>query len=100
MTRKLPRPLSEETAAAEVRELASTPVVATDAALITQAVESSRRNQLSLWDALILRAAVAGGCETLHSEDLAHGAVLDGVELLNPFVDSGKPPMGPHAPPA
>jgi predicted nucleic acid-binding protein len=41
--------------------------------------------QLSIWDALILRAAVISGSRTLLSEDLHHGFKLDGVEVINPF---------------
>ena len=48
--------------------------------------ESDRRAEaLSFWDAMIVRAAVRGGCDVLFTEDLQHGQVIDGVEVRNPF---------------
>ena len=52
-------------------------------------VESSilhRLHQLSIWDALIVRAALATGCRVLFTEDLQHGRRLDGLEIVNPFL--------------
>jgi len=34
---------------------------------------------------LIVAAAVLAGCETLYSEDLQHGQVIDGITIENPF---------------
>ncbi|HUT11126.1 MAG TPA: PIN domain-containing protein [Thermoguttaceae bacterium] len=39
----------------------------------------------SFYDSLILAAAVAGGCETLYSEDLQDGQTVAGVKIVNPF---------------
>lgn len=41
----------------------------------------------SLYDALILTAAVESGCRTLYSEDLQHGRKVQGLTILNPFID-------------
>lgn len=41
----------------------------------------------SLYDALILTAAVESGCRTLYSEDLQHGRKVQGLTILNPFHD-------------
>jgi predicted nucleic acid-binding protein len=43
------------------------------------------RYSLSLWDALIVAAAQAAGCDYLLSEDMQHGQDLDGVEVIDPF---------------
>ena len=43
------------------------------------------RFQISYWDAAILAAAKASGCEQLLSEDLNHGQDYDGVTVTNPF---------------
>jgi predicted nucleic acid-binding protein len=42
----------------------------------------------SLSDALIVTAAIEAGCSTLLSEDLQHGRTVQGVVILNPFLDA------------
>jgi predicted nucleic acid-binding protein len=86
VTRKLETPLSEETAAGLVQQLAALPVVAIDASLVIAAIAGSRDWQISLWDALIVRAAAVAGCSRLLTEDLSDGAVYDGVRVENPFI--------------
>lgn len=44
--------------------------------------------QLSLWDSLIIAAAVIGGCDILYSEDMKHNFVVEGVKIFNPFLDT------------
>jgi predicted nucleic acid-binding protein len=85
-TRRLSRPLTEAEAAGVVDELAKLRVIATAPALVTSGIELSRRRQLLLWDALIVRAAHLGGCERLISEDFQHGARFDGLSVENPFA--------------
>ena len=53
-----------------------------DRALLVQ-VETG----FSLYDALIVTAAIEAGCSALLSEDLQHGQKVQGVEILNPFLD-------------
>jgi predicted nucleic acid-binding protein len=40
---------------------------------------------LSHWDAAIVEAARLLECDTLLSEDLAHGRAYEGVKVVNPF---------------
>lgn len=87
VVRKLARPLTEDEAEQAVRELAALPTIATDTPLVLAAIASSRQLHLSLWDALVLQAALAGGCTRLLSEDLQHGFQLEGVRVENPFLD-------------
>lgn len=57
---------------------------------IVQAAFATRaRWHLSYWDAAILEAARASGCEVVVSEDLADGEDYDGVRVENPFRDAG-----------
>ena len=85
LTRKL-RPALPETAAADViTSLCRLPVVGTDAALVQRAIGLSVRHQLSVWDALIVSAAREAGCEELWTEDLATGAELRGVRIVDPL---------------
>jgi predicted nucleic acid-binding protein len=89
VTRKLAVPVPEATAASMVDELARLPVVATDAALVRAAIAGSRTWGISLWDALIVRAAEASDCARVLSEDLAAGARYGSVVIENPFARSG-----------
>ena len=41
------------------------------------------------YDALIVTAAIESGCRTLYSEDLQHGRKVQGLTILNPFIDVG-----------
>jgi predicted nucleic acid-binding protein len=85
VTRKLAAPLSADEAERLVRDFAVFPVVSTDAPLVVAAIALSRRHRLSLWDAMIVVAARAGGATELLTEDLQHGQVLEGVRIVNPF---------------
>ena len=85
VTRRLAAPLSADQAERLVRDFAAFPVVSTDAPLVVAAVALSRRHRLSLWHAMIVVAARAGGATELLTEDLQHGQVLEGVRIVNPF---------------
>lgn len=43
----------------------------------------------SFYDALIVTAAIESGCRILYSEDLQHGRKIQGLTILNPFIDVG-----------
>ena len=66
--------------------LQSCRVVAIDQAIVTAAMQVEARYQVSYWDALILAAALAAGCDTLYSEDMQDGQVFEGrLTVRNPF---------------
>lgn len=46
----------------------------------------AERFGLSVYDAMIVAAAAIAGCGVLWTEDLQHGAVLEGVRVSNPFL--------------
>jgi predicted nucleic acid-binding protein len=49
-------------------------------------VALAERYSLSVYDAMIAASALDAGCDTLWSEDMQHGMVLDGqVRIVNPF---------------
>lgn len=50
------------------------------------AVRLKAQTGFSLYDALVLAAAVESDCKVLLSEDLQHDRVIDGVRIINPFV--------------
>jgi len=86
VTRKLTEPLHPETARLAVAEFAAQTVVHTPAELVLRAADLAQSDSLSLWDALIVEAARAGGCGTLYSEDLQHGRRFGTVRVVDPFV--------------
>ena len=51
-----------------------------------QAVQIAQQHQLSFCDAHILSAALACGAHTLMSEDMHTGLIVQGLEILNPFL--------------
>jgi predicted nucleic acid-binding protein len=85
VTRKLARPLDAGVASDAVSSFAELPLVQIDSALIVSAIQRSRNNQLSFWDALIVQAAIEGQASTLYSEDMQQEQILDSLRVVNPF---------------
>jgi predicted nucleic acid-binding protein len=50
------------------------------------ALQNAERWKYSLYDALIVTAAMQAGCKQLFSEDLQHGQVIDTLTIVNPFL--------------
>ena len=48
----------------------------------------AEEHQLSVYDALIVAAAVETECDTLFTEDLQHGRKFGGLTIVNPFTES------------
>lgn len=86
LTRKLETPLDDDSASKVIEELSALPVVATDPELVRRAIDTGRRFQVAVWDALIIEAARTAGCRRVLSEDLNSGQDFDGVMVENPFA--------------
>ncbi len=86
VTRKLSPPLPSEVAEERVRDFCRLSLVKIEAGMILSAVVRSREHTLSLWDALIIEAALKGGADRLLTEDLQHGQVIEGLRIENPFL--------------
>ena len=86
LTRGLADPLEDSQASEVIDRLSELPVVSTDPQLVKQSIETARRFDIAIWDALIIEAARAAGCTTVLSEDLQAGQDFDGVTVANPFV--------------
>jgi len=54
-------------------------------ALYSEALSVRARFRLSWYDSLILAAAAEAKCAVLYTEDLQHGAAINGVRIENPF---------------
>ena len=72
-------------ARAEIRHLMAWHPCAIDAPMLETAWSIADDASISHWDALIVAAALHQGCETLLSEDLQHGQIIEGVRVVNPF---------------
>ncbi len=63
-----------------------THLVPVDMEAIQKAVDINTRYHFSFYDCLIIAAAILSGCDTLYSEDMHHGQVIEGVKITNPFL--------------
>ena len=87
-TRKLAKPLRLDQASQAVEHLSALAVVGADADFVRSGIDLSRTTGLSLWDALIVRAAAEARCDRILSEDLQDGTTIQGVLVDNPFRDA------------
>jgi predicted nucleic acid-binding protein len=62
------------------------PVVDSDSALVNAAVGRAIDQRLSIWDAMVVEAAVRSGAQTLYTEDLQHGQRFGALAVVNPFL--------------
>lgn len=60
--------------------------VHSSAALFGQAVDIHRLTKYRYYDSLVIASAIHAGASVLYSEDLQHGRILGGLEILNPFT--------------
>jgi predicted nucleic acid-binding protein len=75
---------------AEAREILSTirgicAVAALDIKTHEFGLEIAERYRFSIYDSLIVAAALQAGCSTLYSENLQHGQTIDKLMIRSPF---------------
>ena len=80
-----PDPLSHAQAAGLIESWCRFPVQETTVAIVRAALATRHRYGISLWDAAILEASRALGCDVVLSEDLGHGTDYGGVRVEDPF---------------
>ncbi|OBK83543.1 PIN domain-containing protein [Mycolicibacter sinensis] len=85
VTRKAIKPIDPASAADRLKSLSRWRVHSPLADDVIAAATWSVRHQLSFWDAMIVRSAAELRCDTLWTEDLSDGQVIEGVRLANPF---------------
>jgi predicted nucleic acid-binding protein len=73
-------------AQALVRAYAVWPVIDSDLGLVDAAVERSIAHRLSIWDAMVVEAALRADADTLYTEDLSHGQRYGTLVVVNPFL--------------
>ena len=84
LTRKQKMPPA--TAQALTRAYSAWPVIHGDVALVNAAMERSLQHQLSIWDAMVIEAALRAEAETFYTEDLSHGQRFGMLTVVNPFL--------------
>ena len=77
--------LDPELARQRVEVYSKMEVVAFSAADVLAAIDLHRLYRFSIWDSLIVRAALIAGCRKLYSEDLQAGFRIERLEIVNPF---------------
>ena len=86
--RKLPSPLSAEQAYTQIEHFCRVwPILNVTPQVVLEAVRGVRDYQLSFWDAQLWAAARLNNIPTVFSEDFNPGAVIEGVQFVNPFAE-------------
>jgi predicted nucleic acid-binding protein len=88
LTRKVQTRLTAEQALRYLDQIAAWPVTVLDYNSVRAAIGLSTASRLSFWDALVVVAAAQSGAKRLYTEDLQHGQIILGVEVVNPFRGS------------
>ncbi len=78
---------------AEIREILSTiraacAVMPLDIETHDLGLDIAERHRFSIYDALIVAAAMRAGCAILYTEGLQQGQVIEKLQIRNPFVGS------------
>ena len=87
VTRKIPRPISKQSA----RLVVSSYMIwcqDTTPAEIATAFRIEDESHIGFWDALIVAAALKSGANRILSEDLNAGQTIAGVRIENPFAST------------
>ena len=62
-------------------------VVQVTPSLVHEALDIHQTRGVSYYDALIVAAAQISGCHILLSEDMHHSHSINGVKIINPFIN-------------
>jgi predicted nucleic acid-binding protein len=88
VTRKIPRPLSQEEALVIVGQYLNWRVVENTGDLLLASIRLASTLKVSFWDALILQAAQVEHCDRIWTEDLNHGQRIGDLMIVNPFLQA------------
>ena len=79
---------SKEQAKTIVEKFRNTlPITQISVSHILKAIDISIQTQFSFWDSLIVSAAHSSGCVIVYSEDMNHNQLVNGVKIINPFMN-------------
>ena len=77
--------ITHERAAVVCYSLTDWAVVSSDLPMVMKAIARSAHSRLSIWDCMVVEAALIGGAQTLYSEDFTHGQAFGPLRVVNPF---------------
>jgi predicted nucleic acid-binding protein len=80
-----PHPIPHRAAAALITAWSRFPVQDMSLDIVKAGLEICRRHGLPYWDAAIVAAAQALGCDQLLSEDMQDGRRINSLTIVNPF---------------
>jgi predicted nucleic acid-binding protein len=78
--------VSRKTAALMTAAFAEWQVMEADVGAVLRALARSTENNVSIWDAMVIEAALRSGAQTLYTEDLQHGQRFGDLTIINPFI--------------
>jgi predicted nucleic acid-binding protein len=81
-----PNPLPHGTAVGLIRTWMRFTVQDMSLQIFERALQFKFAHGFSYWDSAIIAAANALGCQTLYTEDMSHGRVVESVKICNPFL--------------
>ena len=84
--RKLKRPWRQIRENLHDIQTLSEPVLPLTVGISEQAFVVAERYGYNIYDALIIAAALAAGCQVLYSEDMQHCQKIDSLTIRNPFA--------------
>ena len=86
-TRKLTLPLNVPVARGIFQAYGAWLKVPVTDSTIIGAIDLHTSLGFSFWDSLIIKSALDNDCDTLYSEDMQHGQLIDGrLTVINPFI--------------
>lgn len=85
-SRKLQMPIEDiQEILAQIRTICAVEPITVDTH--DRGMQLAAQYSLSIYDAMIVAAALLAGCTTLYSEDMQHGQIIDNqLNIRNPFV--------------
>jgi predicted nucleic acid-binding protein len=78
--------VSKKTAGLMAAAFAQWQLETSDQDLVMHALARSAESDTSIWDAMIIEAALRSGAQTLYSEDFSHGQRFGRLQVMNPFL--------------
>ena len=85
VTQKIPVPLERNTARQIISDFSQWQVHIPEVGDVLQAIDLQQAYALSFWDAMVIQSTIRLGCKQVISEDLSHGQIYAGVQVINPF---------------
>jgi len=87
VTKKIPHPLSKESARLVVSTYAIW-CIETTSVEISNAFRIEDESRIGFWDALMVASALKSGAQRILSEDLNAGQTIAGIRIENPFAQT------------